>query len=141
MKITLLTIVFLLLFVQASADTLSTVVGKKVAISVTADGTQPFTYQWMKNGVPIPGATSQTYVIASVTVNNLYRQGREAVLDDQHWGGGTYENCCPTSLEILEHEELVTFDQVLLLEDLHQALFGHVGLAEHDPASVDEVAI
>src|SRR5205823_3478175 len=41
-------------------------VGKPLALSVTATGTDPLTYQWAKNGVDITGATSSTYNIAGV---------------------------------------------------------------------------
>jgi Immunoglobulin domain len=40
-------------------------IGQQVTITVTASGTLPFTYQWMKGGVPITGATAQSYVIAA----------------------------------------------------------------------------
>ena len=40
--------------------------GARVTITVTvAEGTLPFTYQWKKNGGDIPGATAETFVIAS----------------------------------------------------------------------------
>jgi hypothetical protein len=35
--------------------------GKPVAFSVTANGTKPFSYQWLHNGDPIPNATNATY--------------------------------------------------------------------------------
>ncbi len=41
--------------------------GQKIILTVTSDGTPPFTYQWKKDGVNIPGATASTYVIASAT--------------------------------------------------------------------------
>jgi hypothetical protein len=42
------------------------IVGQTVEITVTASGTTPFTFAWMKNGVIIPGATSQTLTLAAV---------------------------------------------------------------------------
>lgn len=48
-----------------AADTKSATVGKSVTISVTAAGTQPFTYQWYKDGTAISSATSASYVISS----------------------------------------------------------------------------
>ncbi len=39
--------------------------GASVSLSVTASGTPEPTYQWRKNGVDIPGATSSTLTIAS----------------------------------------------------------------------------
>ncbi len=39
------------------------VVGSTITISVTSDGTLPFTYQWKKNGAVIPGATGPTFLI------------------------------------------------------------------------------
>jgi hypothetical protein len=38
--------------------------GDPVTFSVEADGTPPYTYQWMKNGVAITDATNFTYTIA-----------------------------------------------------------------------------
>ncbi|HYC92354.1 MAG TPA: immunoglobulin domain-containing protein [Thermoanaerobaculia bacterium] len=41
--------------------------GKDVAFEVEADGTFPFTYQWLRNGVAIAGATAETLSLKSVT--------------------------------------------------------------------------
>ena len=35
--------------------------------TVTATGTQPFTYQWRKDGTAIAGATNRTLTLANVT--------------------------------------------------------------------------
>ncbi|MBU0616355.1 MAG: immunoglobulin domain-containing protein, partial [Planctomycetes bacterium] len=40
--------------------------GDLVTLSVSATGTPPPSYQWRKDGVDIPGATSETYTIGSV---------------------------------------------------------------------------
>jgi sugar lactone lactonase YvrE len=40
-------------------------VGANVKLSVTADGTPPFSYQWFKNSAVISGATSATYLISN----------------------------------------------------------------------------
>jgi hypothetical protein len=42
-------------------------VGDSATFTVTPAGTGPFTYQWLKNGVVIAGATSQTYTIPAVS--------------------------------------------------------------------------
>lgn len=41
-----------------------------VSFSVTATGTAPLSYQWRKDGTPIPGATGPTYTIGSVAAGN-----------------------------------------------------------------------
>ena len=46
------------------------VVGESVTFSVTATGTAPLSYQWRKNGSDIFGATSSSYTIASVTMDD-----------------------------------------------------------------------
>ena len=48
----------------------SAVVGKSTTLSVVGSGTGPFTYQWMKAGVAITGATSSTYTIGSVAATD-----------------------------------------------------------------------
>lgn len=41
-------------------------VGQNVAFTVSATGTSPLTYQWRKNGVAIPGATTSTLAFVNV---------------------------------------------------------------------------
>ncbi|MEW6158077.1 MAG: immunoglobulin domain-containing protein [Verrucomicrobiota bacterium] len=49
--------------------------GARVEFKVTATGTPPLSFEWLKNGEPISGATGDTFVIASATVqdNGEYR--------------------------------------------------------------------
>ena len=44
--------------------------GGSAAFSVGAFGSQPLTYQWLKDGVPINGANSQTLTFATPTAND-----------------------------------------------------------------------
>ena len=48
----------------------NTVVGDSVIFAVIATGTGPLSYQWQKNGVMLPGATSMYLKIASVAVSD-----------------------------------------------------------------------
>src|SRR6185436_15369131 len=49
--------------------------GQGVTLSVVATGPPPLTYQWVKGGNPIPGATSPTLVISPVKLSDagVYR--------------------------------------------------------------------
>ncbi len=40
------------------------------SFSVTAAGTAPLAYQWRRNGIAIPGATSATYIVASTATGD-----------------------------------------------------------------------
>ncbi|HEY4248090.1 MAG TPA: hypothetical protein VGM64_14665 [Lacunisphaera sp.] len=59
---------FALGFVLGGADLTRAVqltAGNTVTLSVTADGTAPFSYQWLKNSVKISGATGSSFAISS----------------------------------------------------------------------------
>ena len=45
-------------------------VGQSVSFTVAATGSGTLGYQWQRNQVPIPGATSSTFTIPSVTLND-----------------------------------------------------------------------
>lgn len=52
----------------AAPDISGTVVaGNPVIFALKADGTPPFTYQWLKDSVKIPGAIASTYSIAAAS--------------------------------------------------------------------------
>jgi hypothetical protein len=61
-------------FAQTS-DTLTVNTGQQMAFSAAAEGTPPLTWQWLKNGVAIAGATNATYTVASAatTDSGTYR--------------------------------------------------------------------
>lgn len=46
----------------------SACIGHQVTFTVQAAGTGPLTYQWQRNGVPIPGEMSATLVLTSVSL-------------------------------------------------------------------------
>ena len=43
-------------------------VGQSVLFSVVASGSEPLSYQWRRDGVPIPGATTASYSLAAVAL-------------------------------------------------------------------------
>ncbi len=46
-------------------------IGQNVTLGVTVSGTPPFSYQWLLNGVPIPGAVNSTFNINPLTSTDL----------------------------------------------------------------------
>ena len=44
--------------------------GNRATLSVTAYATGPFTYQWRRNGVPLPGQTADTLVLPSAALTD-----------------------------------------------------------------------
>lgn len=67
-------LVFLILAVVASAQVapVIAVATKTVTITASADGTQPFTYQWFRNGDPLDGETKPELVITDPKATGVY---------------------------------------------------------------------
>jgi len=61
-------IFFVLSFALAQAAQVTA--GSTVMMSVTADGTAPFSYQWKKNGINVVGATAATLTITNIQSTN-----------------------------------------------------------------------
>lgn len=58
-------------FVACSyAATASGAIGQTATLTVTAAGTAPFTYQWLKNDVPLSGATAATLVLSPLKLTD-----------------------------------------------------------------------
>jgi sugar lactone lactonase YvrE len=51
-----------------SAETVAQ--GARVTLTVSAEGSQPFNYQWFKDGTSISGATSSSFTIAAATAGD-----------------------------------------------------------------------
>lgn len=54
--------------VNAAPQSQSVSVGNAVQLSVQAGGSTPISYQWQRNGVDIPGATSASYTLGHATL-------------------------------------------------------------------------
>lgn len=46
-------------------------VGKSITLTVTADGTPPLTYQWLKDGVAMAGKTTDKLVLSPFSVEHV----------------------------------------------------------------------
>ncbi len=68
---------------------LTVVVGANVALSASATGTAPLSYQWSKGGSPIGGATNTSYLLSNVTTNDA---GVFAVTVTNLYGSATSSN-------------------------------------------------
>jgi len=60
-----LSLLFSTLFSHAFAATVTLALGQAATLSVSAEGSAPFSYQWYKNGAAISGAISSTYQITN----------------------------------------------------------------------------
>ena len=73
MKTIIAALLFAAIASPALASSLTVATGQQVTISVAVtppNVTLPLTYQWSKAGVVLPGATSATLVLPTVTVND-----------------------------------------------------------------------
>jgi Abnormal spindle-like microcephaly-assoc'd, ASPM-SPD-2-Hydin len=53
--------------IMAQPEDQQVAIGQQATFSVTAEGSAPIRYQWRKNEVPVPGATSMSYSIRPAT--------------------------------------------------------------------------
>lgn len=74
--------------------------GANVSFSVTVTGTGPFAYQWLFNGVAIPGATSATLTLANVQAGNV---GNYSVRVSNASGSTT---SAPAGLDVITYQPL-----------------------------------
>jgi hypothetical protein len=73
-------------------------VGDNVTFAVTVDGAAPFTFQWTRNGAPIPGATDAMLILNNVTLANA---GTYAVRVSNFAGNATSADATLTVLETI----------------------------------------
>ncbi|HOX03830.1 MAG TPA: immunoglobulin domain-containing protein [Verrucomicrobiota bacterium] len=90
--------------------------GGEAVFSVVAEGTQPLSYQWSKNGAAIAGATNATYRIGSVTEGDLgtYRVTVSNPAGQSVWAQATLElglkaaiAKCPENQRVVEGSNAV----------------------------------
>ncbi|MFN7140364.1 MAG: immunoglobulin domain-containing protein, partial [Limisphaerales bacterium] len=133
--------------VQIVADplTLDRIQGEAALFSVTANGTAPLSYQWLKNGSTIPGATNQTFEIPavhpadaadySVIVSNLLGPVQSAIASLTVTGDGI----APV-LKVLEPKNnIVVNNQLLALSGtvLDNLRLANVGITLNDANPVN----
>jgi hypothetical protein len=61
--------------IDTQPDSDAVVLGQPVTLSIRASGSSPLSYQWLKDGLPIAGATNAAYAVANIQTNDagLYR--------------------------------------------------------------------
>ena len=72
--------------ITAQPHSVTTNTGATVAFSVTATGLMPLMYQWLKEGAPLFGASSQNLLLANVQTN---RSGGYSVIVTNNYGAVT----------------------------------------------------
>jgi subtilase family serine protease len=71
--------------------------GQPATFSVSANGTAPLSYQWMKNGTPISGATSSNYTTPATTSSD---QGDQFSVAVSNSAGNAVSNAATLSLNV-----------------------------------------
>jgi len=56
--------------ITTSPTNVTVAAGQPASFTVTATGAPPLAFQWIRNGVDIPGATQSTYTLAAATVSD-----------------------------------------------------------------------
>jgi glucose/arabinose dehydrogenase/regulation of enolase protein 1 (concanavalin A-like superfamily) len=74
-------------------DNVTVFAGQSASFQVSATGTAPLSYQWRKNNVNIPGATSSTYTITNVQASDA---GNYSVVVSNSAGSATSQNATLT---------------------------------------------
>jgi hypothetical protein len=72
--------------ITMSPQTILCYPGDTVTVSAYAIGVAPLHYQWRKNGVPIPGATTSSYSVANLSIGNA---GNYDVVVTNSYGSAT----------------------------------------------------
>jgi hypothetical protein len=81
-------------------------VGSSVTFAVTAAGSEPFTYQWRRNGAPIVGAVENTYAMSFV---GLHESGAQFSVAVTNAGGQAESNAAV--LTVLERVSITAHPQ------------------------------
>ena len=66
--------------ITSHPSSVTVAVGQSASFSVSAEGTQPLTFQWQRDSVDIPGATAATYTLpigGTVRQRRIVPGGRE----------------------------------------------------------------
>ena len=56
--------------ITSHPSSVTVAVGQPASFSVSAEGTQPLTFQWQRDDVNIPGATAATYTLPSAGLSD-----------------------------------------------------------------------
>jgi beta-glucanase (GH16 family) len=76
----------------------SVTAGQTATFSVTASGTAPLSYQWMKNGQSIAGATSATYTTSATTTSD---NGSQFIVHVSNAAGNATSNAASLTVNAL----------------------------------------
>jgi hypothetical protein len=76
--------------------------GENVTFDVEFTGTPPFTFAWLRNGQPIPGATAATYTLDAVTLAENGAEFQVVISSDQ----GSVTSAPPARLTVLPEDHL-----------------------------------
>jgi len=68
-------------------------IGDNIAFTVTANGTMPFSYQWSRNTINIPGATNATLLLNNIQIGDA---GNYSVVVSNSYGSVTSSNAALT---------------------------------------------
>lgn len=128
--------------------------GQTATFTVAATGQMPITYQWLKNGKPISGATSASYTTPATTLADNSTQFQASVSDPQG-----QESTNTVSLLVRGLHDVSTFhndnfrtgqtlaETTLTLQNVTPATFGKLaflatdGKVDAQPLYLDSVAI